>query len=695
MSRPLPLSPGGAAHERLTHAGRPQHVARASRVAEVLGSYNLGEEASYLAWELCRWVSGLSAAEEQLLEQVVLASIVNLHQGSTRLPVRGPQASFLGSLLERLRDPEAAGDDGGLDDVQRLLDDPRLAPIVGAPGQYKPLIVDGDSLYHQRTLHFEQRLAEAFARRLRTPPFDLDAARVRAALDAIVSHRGGAPSLSAEQQLAALTALHAPLAVVTGGPGTGKTSIVVAILRLLVRLGVPVGDIALAAPTGKAAHRMKSAVLQALERLGPLDGPDAQIARLGEPRTLHRLLGYSPRLDTFRHHARNPLVERVIIVDECSMIDLTMMHQLAQATRDDARLVLLGDAEQLPSVEAGAVFRSLLPESGASVGEPWRALVRPTTVGALPPLDEATVAHPDPRARAAVRLTHSYRMDASRPEGRTILAVARALNEGHADALFAADSPLIVGAATSEDLVFRGVEAIDTSAARGRLDALLERWGHERVWGLAGFDALCKHTFAQRDGGFDVDDVERLDRLFTHHDAARILCVTRGDARPTSADAINERLHRRAVNVASSPPSLGFLAGEPVSMLHNDYGRELFNGDQGLVLQVDDEGKGPRLAVVFRRGRSSFAVFALESMLGHVQRAYAMTVHRSQGSEFDHVLLVLPDENMSLLTREVLYTAVTRARTSVVIAGRRDLIEAGARQPIERFSGVAERIVRA
>jgi exodeoxyribonuclease V alpha subunit len=402
----------------------------------------------------------------------------------------------------------------------------------------------------------------------------------------------------------------------------------------------------------------------------------------------------------------------VVIVDECSMIDLHMMDRLAHAVRDGARLVLLGDAEQLPSVEAGAVFRNLVPPGSGSGASPWRALIRADLHGKLPP----PVASSDPRWKAAVRLTRSYRMDASRPEGRRILLVAGRINAGHADALFqdedegdegAEASQRGGGAAASqrggggagvegdfirrcsspEELVFRGVDLLD---APGQLGAFLDLWLERRVLGLEGLVARVKRPLRLREGAIHEDDLEPVERLFDHYEHAKILCVTRTEVEGTGADTINAHLH------AGLGRALGLVVddlcpGAPVMMLHNDYTRELFNGDQGIVLRVSDED-GTRLAVVFRRGSGRHAVFRLDALRSQLQLAFAMTVHKAQGSEFEHVALILPGANMALLTREVLYTAVTRSKTSVTIVGQRVLLEVGVRQPIERFSGLAERL---
>ncbi|MCU0657646.1 MAG: exodeoxyribonuclease V subunit alpha [Polyangiaceae bacterium] len=670
------LTPLGTARERLLSAlGEAPHYTLTAAVG--LREFNLGEEAAYLAWEIVRCVPSLHPTEEHALFALVLASVVNLHEGSTRLPVRGAGLGYLGRLLEKL------GAASALPLLPRLLADPRLDPVLGPPGSYKPLILDGDHLYHQRTLHFEQHLGAALALRLASPPLPVDLQAAAAALDEVAGRR-----LSAEQRYAVLTALCSPLAVITGGPGTGKTSIVVAILRVLARLGIPVASVALAAPTGKAAYRMKASVAASLASLRDPGPADQLVALVPEPRTLHRLLGYSPDADRFRHHALHRLPDEVIIVDECSMIDLHMMDRLVHAVRDDARLVLLGDAEQLPSVEAGAVFRNLVPPGSGSGGSPWRALVRPELHGPLPP----PVSSGDPRWRSAVRLTRSYRMDASRPEGRHILLVAGRINAGQEDTLFAdgedeGEVGFIRPCAGPEALTFGGVELLD---APGQLGAFLDLWLERRVLSLEGLLDRARRPLRLREGALAEDELPSVERLFDHYESAKILCVTRAEADGSGADAINTHLH------AGLARALGQLVddlcpGAPVMMLHNDYDRELFNGDQGVVVRVRDDD-GVHLAVLFRRGAGRCVVFRLDTLRPQLQLAFAMTVHKAQGSEFEHVALVLPSANMPLLTREVLYTAVTRSKTSVIIVGQRDLLAVGVRQPIERFSGLADRL---
>jgi exodeoxyribonuclease V alpha subunit len=346
------------------------------------------------------------------------------------------------------------------------------------------------------------------------------------------------------------------------------------------------------------------------------------------------------------------------------MVDLFLMDRLARSLRDDARLVLLGDAEQLPSVDAGAVLRDLLPGEEAE----------------------------DPRRGAAVRLTHSFRVDPTDPTGRLILTVASAINEGRVDRLLEAESRSLASRASPAEIAFRGVELLEGAGAR---PAFLDRWYVERVHGEAWVEELRRQTFRHTDASFDERSRRDLERLFAHFEGARLLCVTRGEHTPTGAAHVNALLHAKAARAAGVAGASDLLPGEPVLVLENDYERGLFNGDQGIILWVRAEGAGERAypMAVFR-GRGGFAAFPLGALRPKLGLAYATTVHKSQGAEFDFVALLLPERDLPLCTRELLYTAVTRARRSVVLVGSREILASGARRRLLRFSGVGEKIAR-
>ena len=336
------------------------------------------------------------------------------------------------------------------------------------------------------------------------------------------------------------------------------------------------------------------------------------------------------------------------------MIDLGAMDRLLRALGKEARLVLLGDADQLPSVEAGAVFRDLC----ASLG--------------------------------AVRLTANLRV-ASDPSARRIVAAAAAVNAGVLDASFTA---AVTTRRSVQELTLEGVEHLDAPWGEVR-EALLERWWRERVASLDDFASRVSRTFHLRDGAFDDAETTELRAIYEHHARARILCATRSRHLPTGAEAIDDALLVRLPGAARVRRwrSAPLAPGAPVLFERNDYERRLFNGDQGIAVRVDaGDGHGPRLTAVFPRD-AGFATFAVDT-LSDLVPAFAMTVHKAQGSELDHVALVLPEADMPLLTRELLYTAMTRARRSVLIVGSLDLLARTVSRGVDRHSGVAERLGR-
>jgi exodeoxyribonuclease V alpha subunit len=613
-----PLSPRGTARQRLAPlAAYPAELAAELRDADA--DAERGSEALTLAWQVAEWVAD-PVARAALLP-LFARTLAAVAQGSTRLPVDARGRALLA----------AAGE------------------VVGRPGERRPFILDGDHLYPERLLAAEDRLVASLAARMRRPPlFALDDVdRVIAAAAAAAT-----PPPSPEQRAAVRAAVRGRFAVVTGGPGTGKTSVVVTLVRTLIGLGIAPEAIALAAPTGKAANRLEEALAA---------HPLADGAAVPKAETLHRLLGYLPRAGAFVRGAHHRLAQRAVIVDEGSMIDLLLMERLAAAVADDALLVILGDADQLPSVQAGAVFRDL-----------------------------AALAIDAARASPGVRLTRSFRLDPARGEGRQILELGQAVRTGEPTAL---DALFAVRTGT-EALAFSGAELVPAAALPG----LLERWYSERVTALADFSALAFAVYRLGEDGLSGADEARLAILHRHFQSFRLLCLTRG--RPTGIEACNAWLHHRHDSGAGT-----FAPGEPILMLRNDYDRGLYNGDQGVVVSVREGARPPRAMALFPVARGAdassgsapapgqrWSAFDLDSLRDTLEHAYAMTVHKAQGSEYQDVVLVLPDAPIPLLSRELLYTALSRSRRAVVVCGSPAVLAAGIARPLLRSSGVADKL---
>lgn len=642
-------------------------------VAAGAHAHDLGDESLYLAEELAELQWSLGSAEKRAMAILVLATMISVRQGSSRLPLGRQPGGYLGQIVTSLVHA------GKLElDVQTLLRDIddltrrlSLDRVIGRGDEYRPLILADSCIYQHRMFWCENQLAARLRGRLaaedaaaaRRAPDDSALGEALAAVLARPARIGNAAvTLSAEQEQAVRSAVGRRFTVISGGPGTGKTAIVVSMLRVLCRLGEPVDAVALAAPTGKAAHRMGASIRQGLMAVPDRDAPDEQLlAGAVEPQTLHRLLGYVPGADRFRHHENNPLRASTIIVDEASMIDLELMERLLRAVPPEARLVLLGDADQLPSVDAGAVLRDLVLAGAQDAG-------------------------------FALRLTHSYRMDPTNPAGRAILSAANAINRGDGDALLREDSDspgrLLVRTSPAE-LGWSGIELLDTAARLAPVHEFVDHWHRTRIAAHPDFQRLASKTYCHDDGRWNAEDIADLAALFSLYEHSRLLTVTR--RQDTGSEAINRRLHRRVIAAASVEYSPDFYPGEPVMMRRNDYERGLFNGDQGMVVRVSENGSLQRFRLVFPRG-DDFAVFSLDALRMHVELAFAMTVHKSQGSEFDEVALLLPAEEIPLATREMLYTGVTRARRAVVLVGAPALVAAAAARPGERFSGLAEKL---
>ncbi len=690
MTASIELSPLGTARSALP--GNDQATGALRQEAAMLAwlgqlrepletEYNLESEVSAIAWELARWQPGLNLREHQALLLLILLALVQVRRGSTRVAVRGPKGSELRIDFARLLLSKVSSGDESLQLdpseaaalLGKLTDSGRASTLVGNAGDFKPLVVAGDHLYLQKMLYLEDQFVAAIRRKLEVGAPHWSEQEIENALNDVLARptkASGRPvTLYDQQREAVRAAVRSPITIISGGPGTGKTTIVVSILRVLSRLNVAPEEIALAAPTGKAANRMLGAIQEGLQEIADPIAADRKILDCPELRTLtlHRLLGYSPSSGRFHHHENNRLAEKIVIVDEASMIDLALMERLVRSLRDDGRLILLGDASQLPSVEAGAVLRDLLKAR-----------------------EEDPRCGPD-----AVILQESHRMRADDPLGSNLLSVACKIDRGEAPRFDADRSgdDVVIERGSVDEVAFQGAEFIVSHAEQAFIDQFLKRWEDEGRRAQPNLETLVDHAYVLSGSNeFTGDDQAKLDKLFAYWASFRILCVTR--VLPTGSDRINDCSHRRTLDRIESPSGgTPFVAGEPVMMQVNDYGRMIYNGDQGLILNVAGKaGARPQPTAVFRRS-SGFVAFHLESLRSSLVLAYAMTVHKAQGSEFDRVALFLPDRDLPINTREILYTVLTRARKGAVILGDRAIFEAGIKRTCERDSGIVEKLL--
>ncbi|HET9076658.1 MAG TPA: exodeoxyribonuclease V subunit alpha [Acidimicrobiales bacterium] len=460
-----------------------------------------------------------------------------------------------------------------------------------------------------------------------------------------------------DQRQAAAVALSGRLSVIVGGPGTGKTTTVARLLALITETAIGAGRraplIGLAAPTGKAAARMEEAVRSEAARMAVADATRAHLGSVAGV-TIHRLLGSRPdRVSRFRHHRGHRLPHDVVVVDEASMVSLALMARLLEAVRPDARLILVGDPEQLVSVEAGAVLADIVGPTARPAGADGGRLAGRIAVlrtnhrfsGPLAELASAVRAGRTERALEVLAGGHpAVRWLPSPPAGWDRPAGSDPGDDPGGEVL----RELLTGWAA--DLV------AEARAGRGR----------------SALDVLARH---------------------------RLLCAHRDG--PAGVTVWNRRIEEW---VAAVQPAIGlegpWYAGRPVMVTANDYGMRLFNGDTGVVVAVPGpDGTGPEPAspttgsrVVAVDGAGGRVRTVSPFRLQAVDTVFATTVHKSQGSEYDRVTVVLPPETSRLLTRELLYTAVTRARQGVLVVGSEAAVRRAVGQPLSRASGLGRRL---
>lgn len=581
-----------------------------------------------------RWMETAAGGEDPSL--LLAAALVSRRVGEgdvcADLREHAGQALFSGPV---------DGSDGGLRappmDAWRVA--LRGSPVVGAPGDPAPLILDPrDRLYLGRYWRLEHDLAEALLARTGGWAEGVDRAALREGLDRLFPPR----QETDWQRLAAALAVLKPFCVISGGPGTGKTRTVTAILALLLEQaqGQPL-RIGLAAPTGKAAARLTESIAEARTRL---DLPPGIVQALPDAAgTLHRLLGTRPGRAEPRHGPDNPLHLDVLVVDEASMVDLPLMARLLAALRPETRLILLGDKDQLASVQAGMVLGDICghgrdigysPELSRVLAETARETIEPEVVPSI--ADQVAV------------LRKSYRFGGDSGIGAT----ARAVNAGD-------------GAAAARILTSGLPDARMETVAEQALPAYLRAW-------------LLPKYGAAMDAGQPEAVLQAFNRF-------RILCAVREG--PFGVRGLNRLCEAVLEEAGLIPPGRrAQYPGRPLLVTSNDYSLGLYNGDVGMILP--DAGAAGGLRAWFDTPEGPRRV--LPPRLPAHETLFAMTVHKSQGSELDEVLLILPEAESRVVTRELLYTGITRARRQVTLIAREERLRQACAARVARTSGLFE-----
>lgn len=509
--------------------------------------------------------------------------------------------------------------------------------------QAAPIVLTEGRLYLHRLWHHEGQVARFF--QAQSAPQAFPDGEVRAVLDNLF---GTEPD--DWQKIAAAVALTQKTAVISGGPGTGKTTTVAKLLAALIRLSQGALRIQLAAPTGKAAARLTESLGKALQKL-PVSDTERQRFP-AEATTLHRLLGAQPETQRLRYHAGNLLHLDVLVVDEASMVDLGMMANLIAALPPQARVIFLGDRDQLASVEAGAVLGDICrcAEAGYSVAR----------AAQLSALTGCQVEGHDDDSAPAVRdaiclLRKSYRFDANSGIGK----LAAAVNAGEPKAVEAAFN------AGFSDISRQPLN--DGEAYQAMLNDIAEGYRpFLRLVSQRAQPAEILHAFGRY----------------------QLLCALREG--PFGVQGLNQRIEQKLMQMQLIRRPLGgsrWYQGRPVMVTRNDSALGLFNGDIGITL-FDDEGL---LKVFFPLPDGSIKAVQPSRLPAH-DTAWSMTVHKSQGSEFEHTALVMPAQFLPVLTRELIYTAITRARKQLTLYSDEGVFRRAVQLRTQRRSGLLDRL---
>lgn len=520
------------------------------------------------------------------------------------------------------------------------------SPVVGKPGDFRPLVLDGSRLYLYRYWNYERRLADNLKERMGNNNLKINEALLEDGLKRLFPDDGKGETNW--QKVAALASVLKRFCVISGGPGTGKTTTVARILALLrEQAGSERLRIALATPTGKAAARLQETIKNSKEKMNCREEVKAAISE--EASTIHRLLGSIPDSPYFRHNAKNPLPVEVVVIDESSMVDLALLSKLVQAIPPDARLILLGDKDQLASVEAGAVLGDICDRGNIhGFSKPFGDVLKRLA-------GEKIRSSPDGSDKQGpsdciIQLQKNYRFGVTSGIG----AVSRAVNEGNSSHALA-----LLKEKDYPDIHWQELPRPD-ALPRTLKDLIVN-----------GFTGYLKAT--------DPGEIFDLFKRF------RILCALREG--PYGVSTLNLLVEQVLKGEGLIKQDNRWYRGRPVLITRNDYNLRLFNGDIGIILP-DPAANNERRAF-FQAADGTLRKFP-PLRLPEYETVYAMTVHKSQGSEFNEVLFLLPDRDSPVLTRELIYTGITRAREKVEVWGKEEVFCTAISKKIERTSGLRD-----
>jgi exodeoxyribonuclease V alpha subunit len=669
----------GAATEKFLKQTHPQNSASFFRQVETLtmGGNPIPSSTCYMVWEVVKLVPNLTLDQQKSLLLTLLLSEINTLEGSTRINLSKSGPGSIGEKADIYLVTESNESSSSLIPQPKkvistfldllysgklnalfLVTDifPDYEPIKGELVEIKPFIVVNEWLYHQNLLFHERE----FINRLKDVLQDKKTVGDPLVLDKKLfsfhlSNKKELP-LDEQQIKAVTTAVNSKFSIISGGPGTGKTSIIATILKAFSSKYPQVEMFALCAPTGKAAYRMTRSIKEVILQ-NPHKKTQFELDLLEKTAgvTLHRLLGYSPKHGVFQHNKENPLPYRVIIVDEASMIDTILMKQLFSSLDEETHLILIGDSHQLPSIGSGAVLKELISfhqmeTRKDSYGNSIKNVV--------------TILNKNHRSNNLINRCAQI-INSDRPSSESFFEIVKTLKSN--------------GIPQKEGLFF--IPQSETN----EISDFLENWFETfSPFGENNCD-LNLHFTNQSEKGALLES-ENLKSLFYRLDEKKLLCATNHFKMGTIS--INRWFHKKRESLSQGQTG-DFLSYEPVMIIKNDYTRDLFNGDQGLIININNSQGQTETMAVFHKNEK-FRSFPLNAIAKNLTLAYAISIHKSQGSEYKMVGIILPQTPIPLLTKELLYTGVTRAKETLFFVGNLDILIHGINKKTVRTTSIKE-----
>lgn len=588
--------------------------------------------------EICRF---LEQQHSDISEEVLLAAcLVSYHyrQGNVCLLLEDYASQLVFGEVSEVNNIRAPDLDQW---YQKLAE----STAVGSEGGFKPLILDANKrLYLHKLWHYENILAEQLLKRSSKQSEEIDFTLLRDGLDRLFS-----PSSERVdwQQVGAVNAVVNKLSIISGGPGTGKTSTVVRVLALLLEQAFHFDmtlNIALVAPTGKAAARLKESIMSARDDLEIAE--EIREAIPDKSKTIHQLLGARRHTTALKFDDENPLPHNVVVVDEASMVDQALMSKLMNALLENSRLILLGDKDQLASVEAGSVLGDICGVTHNQYSKEGGKMLNKLALGIT---NQEIDKNPNPLTDNITLLAKSYRFEGS----SGIAQLADSVNDGNPEkAIEVLEEPDLTDVSLTGIPTQSALEEVLKSQVTEYFKNILETGSPDQaLQALNSFRILAAH----RRGPWGIEYLNRL---------------------------VEKMLQQERL----IPKYSRWYPGKPIIINVNDYTLGLHNGDIGLCLR-DKDGE---LKVYFRH-EDQIRVVAPGRLPEH-NTAFALTVHKSQGSEFEKVMFILPSTSSKVLSRELVYTAITRSRTSISIISNKDVLRHAIREKIQRSSGLRDRL---